>query len=61
MGGVQGSRKFAGLSAYSASKGAVAVFTECLAEELFEKEISVNCLALGGGADRDVQQSISRV
>jgi NAD(P)-dependent dehydrogenase (short-subunit alcohol dehydrogenase family) len=48
MGGVQGSRKFPGLSAYSASKGAVAVLTECLAEELIEKEISVNCLALGG-------------
>src|SRR5688572_17359567 len=34
MGGVQGSAKFAGLSAYSSSKGALAVLTECLAEEL---------------------------
>ena len=48
MGGVQGSKKFPGLSAYSSSKGAVAVFTEVLAEELKESEISVNCLALGG-------------
>lgn len=47
MGGVQGSSKFPGLSAYSASKAAVANLTECLAEELKEKNISVNCLALG--------------
>lgn len=47
MGGYQGSSKFAGLSAYSASKGALAVLTECLAEELKDKNIKVNCLALG--------------
>lgn len=47
MGGFQGSTKFPGLSAYSASKGALAVLTECLAEELKEKNIKVNCLALG--------------
>ena len=47
MGGVQGSKKFKGLSLYSASKGALAVLTESLAEELSEKELSVNCLALG--------------
>lgn len=47
MGGVQGSKKFPGLSIYSASKGAVAVLTECLAEELNKKRICVNCLALG--------------
>ena len=47
MGGYQGSAKFAGLSYYSASKGAMAVMTECLAEELSEKNIAVNCLALG--------------
>jgi len=33
MGGVQGSMKFAGLSAYSSSKGAVITLTELLAEE----------------------------
>ena len=47
MGGVQGQSKFAGLSAYSPSKMALAGVTECLAEELKEKNIFVNCLALG--------------
>jgi short-subunit dehydrogenase len=47
MGGFQGSAKFPGLSVYSASKGALAVLTECLAEELKEQNIKVNCLALG--------------
>ena len=47
MGGVQGSIKFPGLSLYSASKGAVATLTECLAVELKDLKISVNCLALG--------------
>lgn len=47
MGGVQGSAKFAGLSAYSSSKGALSILTECLAEELKSKSISVNCLAIG--------------
>lgn len=46
-GGVQGTKKFPGLSAYSASKGALAVFTEILAEELIEYDIRVNCLAIG--------------
>ena len=50
IGGIQGSRKFSGLTAYSASKGAVAVFTEALAEELKDSQIHVNCLALGGVA-----------
>jgi len=47
MGGVQGSVKFPGLSVYSASKGALAILTECLAEELKNKHININCLALG--------------
>lgn len=47
MGGVQGSAKFPGLSAYSSSKAAIAGLTELLAEELKEKNIRVNCLALG--------------
>jgi NAD(P)-dependent dehydrogenase (short-subunit alcohol dehydrogenase family) len=47
MGGFQGSVKFAGLSAYSASKAALHALTECLALELAEQEIKVNCLALG--------------
>ncbi len=47
MGAVQGSAKFAGLAAYSSSKGALATLTECLAEELKEDNIAVNYLALG--------------
>lgn len=47
MGGFQGSSKFPGLAAYSSSKAALVNLTECLAEELKEKSIAVNCLALG--------------
>jgi short-subunit dehydrogenase len=47
MGGFQGSAKFPGLSYYSASKAALACITECLAGELTEQKVSVNCLALG--------------
>jgi 3-oxoacyl-[acyl-carrier protein] reductase len=47
MGGLQGSAKFAGLSAYSSSKAALVCLTECLAEEFKEKNIAINCLALG--------------
>jgi NAD(P)-dependent dehydrogenase (short-subunit alcohol dehydrogenase family) len=50
MGGFQGSKKFPGLAAYSSSKGALAVFTECLAEELKDTGISSNCLCLGAVA-----------
>ncbi|HRH64141.1 MAG TPA: SDR family oxidoreductase [Bacteroidia bacterium] len=47
MGGVAGSSKFAGLTAYSSSKGALSILSECLAEELKESAIRVNCLAIG--------------
>jgi NAD(P)-dependent dehydrogenase (short-subunit alcohol dehydrogenase family) len=47
MGGIQGSMKFAGLSAYSSSKGAVITLSELLAEEYKEREIAFNVLALG--------------
>ena len=47
MGGIQGSVKFAGLSAYSSSKGAVITLSELLAEEYKESGISFNVLALG--------------
>lgn len=47
MGGVQGSMKFAGLSAYSSSKGAVITLSELLAEEYKELGIAFNVLALG--------------
>ncbi len=47
MGGIQGSMKFAGLSAYSSSKGAVITLSELLSEEYKERGISFNVLALG--------------
>jgi len=47
MGGIQGSMKFAGLAAYSSSKGAVITLMELLAEEYKEKGVSFNVLALG--------------
>jgi NAD(P)-dependent dehydrogenase (short-subunit alcohol dehydrogenase family) len=47
MGGVQGSVKFAGLAHYSASKAALAVLTECLAEEYKNDDLVFNALALG--------------
>lgn len=47
MGAVQGSSKFPGLSSYSASKGALATLTECLAEEFKNYNIRVNALAIG--------------
>ncbi|HNY02355.1 MAG TPA: SDR family oxidoreductase [Bacteroidales bacterium] len=47
IGGLAGSKKFPGLAAYSASKAALAILSEVLAEELIEQEISVNCLAIG--------------
>tara|TARA_B100001059_G_scaffold170010_1_gene169932 strand:- start:19160 stop:19834 length:675 start_codon:yes stop_codon:yes gene_type:complete len=47
IGGVQGSAKFPGLSAYSSSKGALIILTELLAEEFKESGPSFNALALG--------------
>ncbi len=47
MAGIQGSKKFPGLSAYSASKAALHVLTECLAEEFSGSTVRFNALALG--------------
>jgi 3-oxoacyl-[acyl-carrier protein] reductase len=47
MGGFQGSMKFPGLSAYSTSKGALSILTECLSEELVGHGINVNAFCLG--------------
>ncbi len=47
MGGFQGSSKFPGLSLYSASKGALSILSEAMAEELKGFGISSNALALG--------------
>lgn len=57
MGGFQGSAKFAGLSAYSASKAALHTLTECLAQELIEQGIKVNCLALGSAQTEMLEQA----
>ena len=47
MGGVQGTAKFPGLSAYSSSKGGLIILTELLAEEFKESGPAFNALALG--------------
>lgn len=47
MGGFQSSSKYRGLAYYSASKAALSCLTECLAVELNDRKISINCLALG--------------
>lgn len=47
IGGVQGSLKFGGLSAYSSSKAALNCLTEMWAEEFKDTDIVFNCLALG--------------
>src|SRR5690606_22561360 len=57
MGGFTGSQKFPGLAAYSASKSALHTLTECLAAELAEYEISVNCLALGSAQTERLEKA----
>ena len=47
MGGIQGSMKFAGLSAYTSSKGALITLSELLAEEYKDQGIAFNTLAIG--------------
>jgi NAD(P)-dependent dehydrogenase (short-subunit alcohol dehydrogenase family) len=47
MAGVPGQKKFPGLSAYSASKAAVHILTECQVAEFGETGIRFNALALG--------------
>jgi NAD(P)-dependent dehydrogenase (short-subunit alcohol dehydrogenase family) len=57
MGAFQGSVKFPGLSAYSASKAALHTLTECLALELTDREIKVNCLALGSAQTEMLEEA----
>jgi short-subunit dehydrogenase len=57
MGGFQGTVKFAGLSAYSSGKAAVACLTECLAEEFKEMNTSFNCLALGAAQTEMLEEA----
>jgi len=47
IGGVEGSLKFSGLSAYSSSKAALNCLTEMLSEEFKDTDNAFNCLALG--------------
>ena len=57
MGGIQGSIKFAGLAAYSSSKGAVITLSELLAEEYKERGIAFNVLALGAVQTEMLQEA----
>ncbi|MPT34661.1 MAG: SDR family oxidoreductase, partial [Flavobacterium sp.] len=57
MGGIQGSMKFAGLAAYSSSKGAVITLSELLAEEYKDKGIAFNVLALGAVQTEMLQEA----
>ena len=57
MGGVQGSLKFPGLSAYSSSKGALITLTELLAEEYKNSGPSFNALALGAVQTEMLQEA----
>ncbi len=59
MGGFQGSIKFPGLAAYSASKAALHALTECLALELADRNIKVNCLALGSAQTEMLDKAFS--
>lgn len=47
MGGVNGTAKFPGLSAYSSSKGALTIWSELMAEEYKEQGPKFNTLAIG--------------
>jgi len=57
MGGLQGSSKFPGLSAYSASKGAMNILAECMAVEFEKDNIHVNALCLGAVQTEMLEQA----
>lgn len=61
MGGFQGSSKYPGLSAYSSTKGALAILSECLAAELADYGVSVNALALGAVETEMLQKAFPNV
>ena len=58
MGGVQGSVKFSGLSAYSSSKSALIGISECLSEEYKAEGVCVNSIALGYSHSKKVHIEI---
>jgi short-subunit dehydrogenase len=57
MGGVQGTVKFAGLTAYSTSKAALCSFTELFSEEFKNSTIKMNCLALGAAQTEMLEEA----
>lgn len=59
MGGFQGSAKFPGLSLYSASKGALGILTECMAEELKDQYIKTNALAIGAVQTKMLEEAFT--
>ncbi|WP_069133495.1 SDR family NAD(P)-dependent oxidoreductase [Rhodohalobacter halophilus] len=61
MGGFQGSSKFPGLSAYSATKGGLAILTESMAAELSTLHIACNCLCLGAVQTEMLEQAFPGV
>jgi NAD(P)-dependent dehydrogenase (short-subunit alcohol dehydrogenase family) len=57
IGGVQGSIKFPGLTAYSTSKAALCSFTELFAEEYKDSSVRMNCLALGAAQTEMLEEA----
>lgn len=57
IGGINGTNKFKGLSAYSSSKGALNILTEVLAEEFKEKGPIINSLCLGSVQTKMLEQA----
>mgnify|MGYP001227689153 FL=1 len=57
IGGINGTNKFKGLSAYSSSKGALNILTEVLAEEFKESGPVINSLCLGSVQTKMLEQA----
>ena len=57
IGGINGTNKFKGLSAYSSSKGALNILTEVLAEEFKETGPVINSLCLGSVQTKMLEQA----
>jgi 3-oxoacyl-[acyl-carrier protein] reductase len=57
VGGMTGSSKFPGLSAYSSSKAALSTLTECLQVEFPEKNWTFNSLALGAVSTKMLKEA----